>query len=164
MFNRGEDPDAVVARFVAARVAEGVRVAGFTQETGRPAPGVARICAVRDIETGARFPVLQDLGAGSSACRVDPHAVADMARLLGEALERGPGLLVVNRFGRLEAEGGGVAGEIGAALAAGVPVLVSVPRRYETPWAAFAAGLDARFPPSFDAIEEWWRRQVCAPA
>ena len=72
----------------------------------------------------------------------------EAARLLDRALATNPDLLVVNRFGRLESEGGGMLAEIGRAFAEGVAMIVCVPGRYRDAWNAFAAGLDAQLPPT----------------
>ena len=61
-----------------------------------------------------------------------PRAWLDGAR------ETGPDLLVANRFGRLESEGGGMLAEIGRAFADGLPLIVCVPKRYLNAWDAFA--------------------------
>ena len=63
-------------------------------------------------------------GAEANGCSVDPAAIADAARLLERALATNPDLLVVNRFGRLESEGGGMLAEIGRAFAEGVAVIL----------------------------------------
>ncbi len=68
--------------------------------------------------------------AEATGCAVDPAAIAEAARLLDRALATNPDLLVVNRFGRLESEGGGMLAEIGRAFAEGVAMIVCVPERY----------------------------------
>jgi len=112
---------------------------------------------VRDLMSGETLPIMQDLGAQATGCRVDPSAIAVAARLLERALEAKPDLLVVNRFGRLESEGGGMLAEIGRAFVEGIALIICVPRRYGDAWNAFAAGLDAQLPPSREAIEAWWK-------
>ncbi len=103
---------------------------------------------MRDLVTGETLDIMQDLGREATGCRVDPAAIAVAARWLDTARERGPDLLVVNRFGRLESEGGGMLAEIGRAFADGLPLIVCVPARYLDAWDAFAAGLDAKLPPT----------------
>ena len=111
---------------------------------------------VRDLMSGETLPIMQDLGAQATGCRVDPSAIAVAARLLERALEAKPDLLVVNRFGRLEAEGGGMLAEIGRAFTDGVPLIICVPKRYLGAWDAFACGLDAKLKPTLAAIDGWW--------
>jgi hypothetical protein len=165
MFDRDDDVDAAVRAFVAFARGEGARVAGFVQE--HDGPGDVWLC---DIETGARIAIMQDLGPGASGCRLDSAAIAVAAQWIGRALAEAPDLLVVNRFGKLECEGGGIRSELGEAAASGFPVLVCVPLRFRTEWVAFAHDLYASLAPDLAALKRWWagidgeRASVCAPA
>jgi len=106
---------------------------------------------------------MQDLGADATGCSVDPSAVAAAAQMLARAVATRPHLLAVNRFGRLESEGGGMRAEIGQALIEDIPLIVCVPRRYLDAWNAFAGGLDAQIPPLREAIGEWWASLETSP-
>jgi nucleoside-triphosphatase THEP1 len=156
VFDRDETPDPPLVDFVAAAMRNGVRVAGLVQERAEDDRCDRHDVRVRDLVSGEILAIMQDLGPEATGCRVDPSAIAIAARLLYRALETRPDLLVVNRFGRLESEGGGVLAEIGTAFAEGVALIVCVPKRYSEAWNAFAAGLDAQLPPSRAAIEDWW--------
>jgi hypothetical protein len=166
VFDRDEAPDEAVIAFIDAVVARGVRVAGLVQDRADKGHCNLHDVKVRDLTSGEILPIMQDLGAGAEGCRVDPSAIALAARLLDRALATNPDLLVVNRFGRLESEGGGVQSEIGRAFAEGTAVIVCVPDRYRDAWNAFACGLDVQLPASREAIEAWWRaiEPACSPA
>jgi Protein of unknown function (DUF2478) len=157
VFDRDEAPDEALIAFVGAAIAHGARVAGLVQERADDDLCDLHDVRVRDLMSGEILPIMQDLGAGASGCSVDPAAIAEAARLLERALATNPDLLVVNRFGRLESEGGGMLNEIGRAFAEGVAMIVCVPARYRDAWNAFAAGLDAQLPARREAIEAWWR-------
>ncbi len=157
VFDRDEEPDPPLLAFVEAALRRGLRIAGLVQERACDSD----LCAlkdvrVRDLVTGETLEIMQDLGREATGCRVDPAAIAVAARMLDAARATGPDLLVVNRFGRLESEGGGMLAEIGRAFADGLPLIVCVPARYLEAWDAFAAGLDAKLPPTLPAIESWW--------
>ena len=157
VFDRDEEPDPPLLAFVEAALRRGLRIAGLVQERACDSD----LCAlkdvrVRDLFTGETLEIMQDLGREATGCRVDPAAIAVAARMLDAARATGPDLLVVNRFGRLESEGGGMLAEIGRAFADGLPLIVCVPARYLEAWDAFAAGLDAKLPPTLPAIESWW--------
>ena len=79
-----------------------------------------------------------------------------LAQRLDAARARRPDLLVVNRFGRLEAEGGGMRAEIAAAIADGLALLIAVPTRFLDAWNEFAGGLDTQAPPTEAALSAWW--------
>jgi hypothetical protein len=162
IFDKGEDPDAPLRDFIAAARARGVKISGLVQERceddGRRLknddPPDLR---VRDLDTGETLPIMQNLGAASEGCRVDPAAIANAARLLDNARARKPDLLIVNRFGRLESEGGGMLAEIGQAVADDEALLICVPLRYREAWNAFAEGLDEQLRPVSSDIDAWWR-------
>jgi hypothetical protein len=154
LFDRDDDVDAAIRAFVAFARGEGARVAGFVQEDDPSSQ--PRDVWLRDLETGARIPIMQDLGACASGCRLDAGAIAVAAERLGRALAGSPDLLVVNRFGKLECDGGGVLAELGEAAARGVPVVVCVPLRFREAWEAFAQDLYAPLAPDPAALMSWW--------
>ncbi len=154
LFERDDDVDAAIRDLVAFARGEGARVAGFVQEH---APGSEpRDVWLRDVESGARIAIMQDLGPGASGCRLDPAAIAVAAERIGRALADAPDLLVVNRFGKLESDGGGVLSEIGEAAARGVPVVVCVPLRFREAWDAFAQDLYEPLAPDLADLMSWW--------
>ncbi len=163
VFERHEEPDPPLLAFIEAVSRRGLRVAGLVQERAcEDGSCVLQDVRVRDLATGETLDIMQDLGREATGCRVDPAAIAVAARMLDAARSTGPDLLVINRFGRLESEGGGMLAEIGQAFAEGLPLVVCVPARYLWAWDAFASGLDVKLPPTLAAIESWWA--ALAPA
>ena len=55
-----------------------------------------------------------------------------------------PRLLIVNKFGKIEADGGGLREAIAEAVDLGIPVLVGVPARNLDRWRAFAGAVRGR--------------------
>jgi hypothetical protein len=165
VFDRDEEPDPLVVAFVEAAAVAGFRVAGLVQERACDDGSCAlQDVRVRDFVTGDTLDIMQDLGRDTTGCRVDPAAIAVAARWLDSARATAPDLLIVNRFGRLESEGGGMLAEIGRAFADGVPLIVCVPKRYLDTWDAFACGLDAKLPPKRQAIDGWWAALALSPS
>ncbi len=76
-------------------------------------------------DDGPMVRISQSLGAGSSGCRLDPGALEDAARRVSFAMV-GADLVIVNKFGKQEAEGRGFRTVIAEALDAGQPVLTAV--------------------------------------
>lgn len=155
-YARGEDVNAVMRGFVETLRKSGVKVGGILQSMQRGG-GEGREAFVSDIESGARLPIFQDLGRHAASCRADADALARAGVLISRALESRPDLIVVNRFGKLESEGGGMSQEIGAAVLAGIPVLIAVAERHAAAWERFAGGHDARLTCGGAALEDWWR-------
>lgn len=164
----GEGVDRLLEDFAARISARGFKVAGVVQRNragqgrggGDDTGACADAMALVDLSSGRVIDISQRLGRGSSSCRVDPAGVAEASGLVRMALSRGPGrqpdLLVVNKFGALESEGGGLAAEIARAVADGIPVLTSVGGKHLSRWFGFAGGIGRLLPPDPAALWRWW--------
>ncbi|SIO38145.1 Protein of unknown function [Rhodovulum sp. ES.010] len=143
--------DALLAGVVAALAAEGCRVAGFRQM--RTDGGIA----LEDLAGGDMFAISQSLGPGSRGCSLDPRGLAEAAGAALRALETGPDLVVLPRYGKAEAEGHGFRAVIARACERQIPVLVAVRPACESSWLEFTGGLAARLDPDPDALLSWCR-------
>lgn len=100
--------------------------------------------------------ISQSLGPGSAGCRLNAAALEEAAGLVGVALDTGaPRVLLLNRFGRQEAEGRGFRPLIGRALGEGVAVLMAVGPDYLDAFEAFAGGMAERLPSDTAALFDW---------
>jgi hypothetical protein len=162
IYDQGEDVNRIIAEFAEGLARRGFRLGGVVQISADAQDCGCRDAHVLDLETGARIPILQNLGSQSQSCRVDPAALVDVSYLVAQALTRNPDLLFINRFGKLEAEGKGMIAEIGAAATSEVPVLVGVAARYLEQWRLFTAGLDEELACTPKALEDWWAALVKA--
>jgi Protein of unknown function (DUF2478) len=155
VFGRDEDPDAALRAFVERQAERGWQVGGLLQQQDSENCACHEVHLV-NLDTGQRIDIMQDLGRDAASCRLDPSAIAAAAQEFRVSLARRPDLIVANRFGKLEAEGGGLIAEIGEAVAEGAPLIVCVAARFLDAWNAFADGLDTQLPPRQEAIEAWW--------
>ncbi|MCB1333480.1 MAG: DUF2478 domain-containing protein [Roseivivax sp.] len=105
-------------------------------------------------------PISQSLGPMAEGCRLDPDGLERAVGLVAAALEAGAGALVVNKFGKQEAEGRGFRPVIGEAIAAGVPVVTAVAPGYLDAFLAFAGDLAERLPEDVTAVCTWCRAQA----
>ena len=94
-------------------------------------------------ELFGEYLVSQSLGSDATSCRADPQGFAQASAVFRDALERAPDLVVCNRFGALEAEGGGFAAELLALLERGIPVLTVVAPRHADAWQRFVGDATA---------------------
>jgi nucleoside-triphosphatase THEP1 len=154
----GVSADAVLARAAARFRAEGVRLAGHVQGT-RPGRGGA-VTVVEDLVTGEVRPITQDLGPGSAGCTLDPAALAEVAAALLARLDGPLDLLVVNRFGKGEAEGRGLRAAIERAVMDGVPVLTVLRADHAEAWDQFTGGEAVLLEPDDEAILNWARAAI----
>lgn len=110
---------------------------------------------VRTIPAGEVFLISQDLGAESSGCRLDPDALERAVASVSKAFEEGCDLLIVNKFGKHEATGGGFRELIAEALYREVPVIVGVNKLNHDAFMEFCGG-EAKFvEPKLDALRAW---------
>lgn len=149
------DIDALLSQLVARLRAEGRRVRGLLMTWPDGAVACGAMVLV-DIDTGDEYLVSQDLGPLAQGCRADPQGFARASAVLRRALAEvpAPELVVVNRFGKLEAEGGGLADELLALVAAGIPVLTAVSDQNAPAWERFSGGLP-RLGADDAALADW---------
>ena len=150
--------DRLIAGVAATLQARGWRLAGVVQSNTEGAPGRACLMDLTVLGTGERVRISQDLGEGSRGCRLDPAELETAVGLVERGLTPAPRLLIVNKFGKQEAEGRGFRPLIGRALAEGVPVLTAVSGRNIPAFEAFADGLAERMPPEARALLDWCGR------
>ena len=156
-FGKDDGVDAVLRAAVDLLKVEGRRIGGFVQHDMPDPDACCSITHVEDVMTGARHRITQALGAGSRGCRLDPQALADVAGRLLATLDEGVDLVVLNRFGKGEADGQGLRAVIEKALQQGVPVLVAVRDNYREDWDAFAGDLAVALPLDPETVAEWGR-------
>lgn len=110
---------------------------------------------LEDIRTGSRRSIAQNLGPLSASCKLDTAAMADIAGDLECQIDAGLDLLIINRFGKLEFEGGGLRSVVERAVIADLPLLTAVRDVNGAAWAAFHGSLGHTLPPDEDAIGAW---------
>ncbi len=158
VFETSQSVNDVMAAFAAALAAQGKRLGGVIQVRADTKDVDCQEVHVLDLSTGARIPILQNLGSLSQSCRADSAALADAAAIIRQSLSLKPDLIFINRFGRLETEGKGMREEIGAVAASGIPVIIGVSSRYLDAWRDYADDLSTEVPCSLSALEAWWAK------
>lgn len=158
-FRPEEDVDGVLERVVGDLKAGGVRVAGYLQRE-LAEEGCCSLNHLESIADGRRILISQPLGAGSRGCRLDPRGLAEASALLLGELDERPDILVVNRFGKGEADGQGLRSVIEKAFEMDIPVLTAVRALYLTAWNDFSGAFSVILGPEDDRILGWCRRAV----
>ena len=148
--------DALQADWVRALQQAGWRVGGVRQHVTTWPRGGKRM-QLLDVRSPQAFEISQDLGPDTAGCRLDPAGVVDASSVLRQALADGVDVVVTNRFGKLEAEGGGFVAEIAALAEAGIPVLTIVAPQYLAAWRTLTGelGQDLPLPQSVQALHDW---------
>ncbi len=108
---------------------------------------------LQDLSTGEVTAIAEDRGREARGCRLDVGLLTDLAEAVTASLRlEQPRLLVVNKFGKIEADGGGLRGAIAEAVSQGIPVLVGVPARNLDRWRIFAGPLAVELPADSSVI------------
>lgn len=141
-------------RTVADRLAAGGWHIGGVIQSRQTDDGCAGML-LEDIRSGTRRSIAQNLGTLSTSCKLDSSAMADIAGALERQIDAGLDLLIINRFGKLEFDGGGLRSAVERAILAGTPVLTSVRDINSEAWAGFHGGLGASLPPDAAAAIAW---------
>jgi len=151
---RGET-DAFVVEIAKAFEAQGLRIAGTVRE--RPVETGAHPCdmTLRVLPAGPVFRISQPLGTASRGCRLDGGAIESISAQVEKRLP-GADLLVVNKFGKAEAQGRGLCDAIIGAIDFGIPTLIGVNQRNIPDFEVFSAGLAVRLSPDIRAVRAWY--------
>ena len=154
-YSDGFAADRVIAETAYRLRDDGVKVAGLVQ-INTEVPGRTKCdMAVEELYTRTTFKVSEDRGPAARGCRLDHSRLADAAGLLIDMLDQDIDLIVINKFGKVEAEGGGLRDLIGRAVLLGIPLIVGVPYRNLDQWRIFAAGMADECEVSATKIERW---------
>ncbi len=108
------------------------------------------------LDNGETYPLMQRLGK-SGACAVDPHGLCASTAALRRALERRLAPVFVNKFGPMEADGLGLADEMLAVMAEGLPLLTTVSQTRLEAWLAFCGGQCTLLDDDFASLVRWWQ-------
>ncbi|WP_371054619.1 DUF2478 domain-containing protein [Rhodosalinus sp. K401] len=149
------DTDLILARLATDLMARSLRLCGTVQiNTERADTGPCDM-DVRVLPDGPVLRISQDLGPSARGCRLDPAALETAVGLVSARLDARADLLIINKFGKHEAEGRGFRDVIAEAIALDVPVLVGLNGLNREAFEAFAGGLATHLPPESDALARW---------
>jgi nucleoside-triphosphatase THEP1 len=155
VFGKPDEPDRLLAEFVQDLVTRGYRVVGLIQT--RLSDGGA---AVRVLPTGETIPLAPRRDTRLPASRPDPCDLAEAAARVDALIPTGADLVIINRFGKLEAEGTGLVDEIARALSFDIPVLVAVPEFRFSEWLSFCRGMGVKLPCRDGSLQSWWNAMI----
>ena len=160
-YERGFHIDDFMAAVSGRLHAQGFRLCGVVQENVGSDDCATMILV--DLASTQRFGISQALGACARGCRLDPHGLIEASARLEQAIGPDVDLIVLNKFGKEEAEeGGGLRGVIARALDIGVPVLIAVRPPYDEAWNEFHGGFSATLPAELESVASWCVKAIAA--
>ena len=150
----------LLGRFAGELKKDGVRVGGLVQEALSDGKGGKHGLDVIELDTNRRIainrPTRSQIIYGE--CSLDMSALVESSAAIRRAIEGPADLIIIEKFGDQEQKGKGLAAEILAAMAGGIPTLVAVPEDAADIWNEFSGGLAAAVPFEAKALREWWKK------
>lgn len=125
----------------AAMAARGLRLAGLVQHSEAKPDRVKCDMHLEDLATGRRYGISDDRGPHARGCVLNPDQLARACQSAEQTLSGRTDFLVLSKFGKTEAEGGGFRRLMASALELSVPVLIGVPLINLAPFREFADDL-----------------------
>ena len=107
------------------------------------------------LSTNDELKISEDRGASARGCRLDPRMLEELVGSTEVAVERGVDVVIINKFGKQEALGGGFRNVIAKALGDGIPTIVAVNLAYLDSWRSFAAEFADELPPNIVEVRKW---------
>lgn len=151
------DTDLILFALASAIIRRGGRPVG-TVQINTKREGINRCdMDVRILPDGETIRISQTLGCESRGCRLDPDALERAVGRVEAELAKGADCLIVNKFGKHEAEGRGFRPVIADALARDIPVLVGINGLNQDAFIDFVDGIATELVPELTALEEWFR-------
>jgi molybdate transport system ATP-binding protein len=151
-----DDVDMLLADFARDLLQAGERVGGVVQRNTRDGAGKLTGMQLVDLMTGREIGIFQSLGAGSSACKLDVSGLAEATRAVTNAIAGDVSLIIVNKFSKQEASGGGLRSELAGAVVAGRAVLIAVSEKCIDAWKDFTGDRGTTLLCARRVVDEWW--------
>ena len=146
---------ALFAAMVADWRASGAKVVGVIGEPHGPPGRTCTAGILREIVSGKPYQIHLETPPSHTSCDIDSAGVeAACAAVINDVLTSD--LVVLSKFGKLEAMRQGLAAAFEAAIAAGKPVLTTVSDKHRDALQALAPDTTL-LPADEAAIQDWWR-------
>lgn len=108
-----------------------------------------------------KFKLFQNRGMGARGCSLLPEQLIEAGELVRAEIDRGCDLVVLSKFGKLEAEcGSGLVPAFVSAIEAQVPILTSVSSRFQSAWEAFASPMFRPLRADCASLDQWWQDSI----
>jgi nucleoside-triphosphatase THEP1 len=146
----------LLAAFAEELTADGVALAGAVQHDIECAPQEKCDMDLQILPTGPVVRISQNLGRDSRGCRLDTVALEQAVGITEAQLsDASPKLVIINKFGKHEADGRGFRSTIALALEKEVPVLVGVNGANITALEEFTGGAVVDAGTTLDELRNW---------
>lgn len=134
-----------------------IRIAGVIEDRNRADGRVCRAGGLRGIGDNTLYPMLPESASDGTGCDVEEAEFGSASAAIRRAIDAGCDLVVLSKFGKLEAESLGLRAAFRACIEAKMPLLTYVPIRLSRSWKSFVGSLSVCLPAETLAIDDWLR-------
>jgi nucleoside-triphosphatase THEP1 len=160
VYDDGLVRDALITRCATDLAASGYRLGGIVQSNAHR-PGRRRCdMYVKDLMGGDEIKISFDRGNEARGCRLDPDAFARIDGWIERAVLEHVELLVINKFGKEEANGRGLRAVLAEALIAEIPLLIGISTQNLSDFLTFVGDSATRLGPDIEAMAAWCRNAI----
>jgi nucleoside-triphosphatase THEP1 len=152
--------DALIAGVAAKLRDKGLSLAGAIQSNPTVESRDRCDIVLEDLATRRVIKASQDRGAFASGCRLDFSALEESVGLAASSISPATDLVIVNRFGKQEAEGRGFRALIEQAVLLDVPAIVGLNRAHVDSWREFVGEDPQLLPMQLDVVVQWCMTQI----
>ncbi|MEM9027615.1 MAG: DUF2478 domain-containing protein [Pseudomonadota bacterium] len=149
------DMDRLLSKLAERLFSRGLRVCGCVQSNIERPDLSACDMFIRTLPAQNEYQISQYLGRGAKSCRLDANALEAAVGDVTREFVKGADLLLINKFGKHEAQGRGFRALIGQAVAEGTPTLVGLNELNRPAFLVFAEGLAVRRSASLEDLLDW---------
>jgi len=150
------DTDQILERLATRLAADGLRTCGVAQiNTNREDCQHPCDMDVKVLPDGPVIRISQSLGREAKGCRLNPEALETAVVAALQRLSEGADVVILNKFGKHEADGRGFRDLIAEAMSRDVPVITGVNRTNLAAFLEFTGGYAVEVPASVEALNDW---------
>lgn len=144
----------LLERLATQLLASNVRVVGVIEEAHALRDRSCSAGILRDIASGARHSIYLEVPPADTTCHIDAEGASRAGAALLEQIG-GADIIVLSKFGKLEAGGAGLRSVFDAAIAAGKPLLTTVSSNHFAAWQALVPRATV-LTPEMTSLQQWW--------
>ncbi|MBE9477441.1 MAG: DUF2478 domain-containing protein [Proteobacteria bacterium] len=150
------DMDEILAHLATKLAESGLRTCGVAQ-TNTSNEECQHPCDmdVLVLPDGPVIRISQSLGSEAKGCRLDPAALEGAVAEVSTRLAKGADVLILNKFGKHEAEGRGFRDVVAEALSQDIPVITGVNKQNLEAFLEFTGGMAEQVPATVDDLSNW---------
>lgn len=134
-----------------------IRIAGLIEERNNADGRVCRAGQLRSIADNVLYSMFQIATDGTAGCDIETTGLSSASDAVCRDVAAGCDLVILSKFGKLEAAGQGLRTAFAASVEAKVPLLTYVPSTLDQAWESFAGSHAAVVPAEPLAIDDWLR-------